>query len=515
MLLIVEYIALALSFDGGQIPKDLGWRSLLRGTGALVPVFVAVLTGGVLLAGEKAQSEFREIGAAPIGPLSWHWALFHTVSFAALFYFSAQIFQPRFGEQAPALLVTVWILCVGVSGLSWFRLVTGTLWACSARLVGNILLSGSVLGLLAWGTGFGSRSLWPWLASETLRLSSSVLSIFSREVAVDADTAMLTLGSFRVEISPECSGAEGVGLVLVFLCGYLYRYRDDLRFPAVLWLLPVAIVATWLSNSARIIALMYLGEHVSRDMALGGFHSKAGWLLFCLIALGVVALSRQSSFFARSTPSKNVENATAPYLVPLFAVLVTAQVTGLFSTGFDALYPLRVGAALAALWVYRKHLRVELSTPSVVSIVVGALVFALWLWLVPRDAEGGRYLEEQLSAMSRPGRAGWILARVVGAVLTVPLIEELAFRGYLGRRLMDVDFSSVGYRRFGWLSFVTTAIVFGVVHQAWLAGTVAGIGYGVVLLHRGRLSDAVAAHAVTNALLCVAVLGFERWDIPI
>ena len=40
------------------------------------------------------------------------------------------------------------------------------------------------------------------------------------------------------------------------------------------------------------------------------------------------------------------------------------------------------------------------------------------------------------------------------AVVTVPIAEELAFRGYLHRRLIDVDFDHVSLRRFTWLAFV-------------------------------------------------------------
>ena len=44
-------------------------------------------------------------------------------------------------------------------------------------------------------------------------------------------------------------------------------------------------------------------------------------------------------------------------------------------------------------------------------------------------------------------------------------------------------------------------VLFSALHRRLLAGTVAGGAYALVLLRRGELSDAVVAHATTNACL--------------
>jgi membrane protease YdiL (CAAX protease family) len=46
-----------------------------------------------------------------------------------------------------------------------------------------------------------------------------------------------------------------------------------------------------------------------------------------------------------------------------------------------------------------------------------------------------------------------------------------------------------------------------------LAGTLAGLIYAVAFLRRGRIGDAVMAHATTNALLAVYVLLGGKWDL--
>ena len=71
--------------------------------------------------------------------------------------------------------------------------------------------------------------------------------------------------------------------------------------------------------------------------------------------------------------------------------------------------------------------------------------------------------------------AVWLLVRVVGAVITVPIAEELAFRGYLLRRLLSANFDDLSTVRFTWLSFVVSSVLVGALHGRWLAGTVAGM----------------------------------------
>jgi CAAX prenyl protease-like protein len=51
-----------------------------------------------------------------------------------------------------------------------------------------------------------------------------------------------------------------------------------------------------------------------------------------------------------------------------------------------------------------------------------------------------------------------------------------------------------------------------VLHSAWVAGILAGVAYAAVRLYRGRLADAVLAHAVTNLLLSAYVLNTGSWS---
>ncbi len=97
----------------------------------------------------------------------------------------------------------------------------------------------------------------------------------------------------------------------------------------------------------------------------------------------------------------------------------------------------------------------------------------------------------------------------------MPLAEELAFRGFLTRRLIAADFQAVPEGRFTGMSFVVSSLLFGLLHQQrWLAGTVAGMAYALAYYRRGRLIDAVAAHATTNLLITFAAV-CDRRVVPV
>jgi len=192
----------------------------------------------------------------------------------------------------------------------------------------------------------------------------------------------------------------------------------------------------------------------------------------------------------------------------------TVMVTKAVSAGFDWLYPVRVFATGAVLWCFRRHYAGLFRSWSWQAVLIGVAVFALWLALEPRpSAEANESCADALRRVSTASAFLWIVLRVVGSVVTVPLAEELAFRGYLTRRLIAADFEKVTPGRFTWLSFVGSSVLFGLLHGRLLAGLLAGMLYALALYRRKELSDAVVAHATTNALIAAHVLATGTWSL--
>jgi CAAX prenyl protease-like protein len=108
---------------------------------------------------------------------------------------------------------------------------------------------------------------------------------------------------------------------------------------------------------------------------------------------------------------------------------------------------------------------------------------------------------------------GLVLAgiRLFGAVAVVPIMEELFWRSFLLRYVISPRFQSVRLGTFTPLSFLLTVALFGVEHDLWLAGMVAGAAYSFLVYRTGQLWPSVLAHAVTNLGLGLEVLATGDW----
>jgi CAAX prenyl protease-like protein len=184
------------------------------------------------------------------------------------------------------------------------------------------------------------------------------------------------------------------------------------------------------------------------------------------------------------------------------------------SDGFERLYALRLIAALAVFYAYRRHYRRMDWRFGWLGLAAGVLVFAFWIAIdhwIGRDATGSGVVltgvAEGLARLSSGQRAAWIVTRTVAAVLTVPLAEELAFRGYIARRIMSADVESVSFHSLSLVAVLVSSLAFGILHgRMWLAGILAGVVFAVVAKLRGRLGEAVAAHATANLLIALWVI---------
>ncbi|MGZ8219979.1 exosortase E/protease, VPEID-CTERM system, partial [Methylomagnum sp.] len=306
-------------------------------------------------------------------------------------------------------------------------------------------------------------------------------------------------------------------LVAAFLILYLWLFRERMRFPHALLLFPLGALTIWLANAVRISILIILGTSYSREVALGGFHSQAGWIAFAAIALGLVVLTERFNLLTKAPhpkghPIQEHHDLMAPaLLVPLLVLMGSVMLTSALSDGFDWLYPLRPILTGIALWRYRNAYRQWDWGWSRASLAMGGGVFLVWLWLEPGPTHSA--MADGLAKLPPSAQSAWLAFRVVGSVLLVPVAEELAFRGYLTRRLIAADFEKIQPNHFTWLSFVGSSLAFGLAHDRWLAGTLAGMAYAGAVYHRGRLGDAIVAHMTTNGLIALYVLAFGRWSL--
>ncbi|MBO0698966.1 MAG: CAAX prenyl protease-related protein, partial [Zavarzinella sp.] len=239
---------------------------------------------------------------------------------------------------------------------------------------------------------------------------------------------------------------------------------------------------------------------------------------FNAVVLGLLIPAHRSGLFARPRPTDEVPTsgaaATVAYLAPFLVAVALQMVAEALFQDPAAFYPVRLAAVGLLLWgLWRWYDGLQTPGPVLAPAVgrawaaaVGLGVFAVWLALVPAS-EGSPGPE----GVSGGPEVAWWVARVVGYVVITPVCEELAFRGYLLRRLVAADFRAVQYGRCRWRAVIVSSVLFGVLHGPWLPATVAGFGYAIAAIRTGRLRDAVLAHAVTNGLLVAVGLTTGNW----
>ena len=106
----------------------------------------------------------------------------------------------------------------------------------------------------------------------------------------------------------------------------------------------------------------------------------------------------------------------------------------------------------------------------------------------------------------------FVVVRTLGPALVVPPLEEVFFRSTIYRYVVNPDFEKVDHRKFHWPAFIITSLIFASIHHQWLAGILCGFAYQGLVLWKGRLSDAIAAHAITNFLLSLWVVWKGAWQ---
>jgi uncharacterized protein len=107
----------------------------------------------------------------------------------------------------------------------------------------------------------------------------------------------------------------------------------------------------------------------------------------------------------------------------------------------------------------------------------------------------------------------FIAVRLVGAVLVVPVMEELFWRDFLWRQVLAPnDFKLAGVGEWGWAPFLVVSVAFAVVHgNWWLTSIVWALMIAGLLVYTKSLGACIVAHAVTNLLLGVYVLVRRDW----
>lgn len=392
----------------------------------------------------------------------------------------------------------------------------------AARLGAEGRVAAVALGAAALAPEIAALAQSAWLlepvTAATFHSVVAILAALGEQAVIDVARAEVGVAQFTVSVATQCSGVEGIALISAFTGLYLALMRETLRFPRALVLIPAGIVASWLLNVVRIVVLIQIGAHVSPELAVNGFHSHAGWLMFTLLSLGVIAAAHGTPWLRRAGAPAGAAAAPRPAplpplrqdwnaarILPFVVFMASALAASTFSQTPAYWYPLRLAAMAAVLLMflplyYRLDWRADRA-----SAWAGLAVGIAWVATAEPSAADAA-LDAQIAALPAWAFALWALARILGTAVAVPLIEELFFRDYLLRRL-DTG---------GWpmrlVAVAVSTVPFALLHDRWLAAGLAGLVFAGLALRRGRLVDAVAGHAAANAVIALWALLTGGWS---
>lgn len=210
-----------------------------------------------------------------------------------------------------------------------------------------------------------------------------------------------------------------------------------------------------------------------------------------------------------------------PYVAPMFAYIALSSLEGsLPSPGwYPAAYAVKAAVVATIMWHYRSTCQDLRPRPGILDLVLaaatGLVVIALWVGLDGLYPDlpfmGGARQAFDPNVLGPGGKWAFIAVRMVGLVLLVPVFEELFWRSFLNRFVIDQEFWKVPIGRVTWLSAGVVSVLFAVAHPEWLPALLTGLIWAGLLWYTKSVSACVVSHVVANLALGVYVIATGHW----
>jgi membrane protease YdiL (CAAX protease family) len=214
-------------------------------------------------------------------------------------------------------------------------------------------------------------------------------------------------------------------------------------------------------------------------------------------------------------------------LAPLMTYLLLLGLTQVVPpTWQPAVIVLRGVGSLAVVWLFRRHLPPWGRPHWPIAILGGALVAWGWAagqaWLDELGVPGRLPLYPGERVIGDPRdtlgavdlfRATWVL-RMLVAVLAVPVVEELFWRAFLLRALIDWhDFERIPLGTFTWFSFLGTSLLSTLQHpDNWVVSVLCWMVFNAVFYWTRSILCLVLLHGMTNLVLYLIVVRVADWS---
>lgn len=223
-------------------------------------------------------------------------------------------------------------------------------------------------------------------------------------------------------------------------------------------------------------------------------------------------------------PKERLHTSAVPWIAGFLTYIAFLALDSYIPLPVPAKYTLRVIVVSAVMLALARPAVPRSVSNPLGSILLGIGVFVIWvgpdvLWPGYRNLPLFNNSIVGKAASSLPADAAlkssvyFMIIRSLGSFLLVPVLEELFWRGWLMRWLIDKDFWKVPMGKYAPGAFWMTAALFASEHGPyWDVGLAAGVLYNWWLVRTKSLGDCILAHAVTNAVLAWYVLTTGNWQ---
>ncbi len=212
-------------------------------------------------------------------------------------------------------------------------------------------------------------------------------------------------------------------------------------------------------------------------------------------------------------------SSTLAYTLPFGVFIALLAINSLIPLPVWVRFVLPMAAILT---VSRDVLKSDKLRQALLSVLLGLAVFALWVgpdYLFPNYHHFWLFSN---SIVGHPGTAtppadqhdlAFLVWRCLVLVVAVPILEELFWRGWLMRWLIDKSFTKVPLGTYNTQAFWVVAVLFATEHGSyWDVGLFTGAIYNWWMVRTKSLWSCILMHGVTNAALGWYVITQGQWQ---
>ncbi|MBI5417596.1 CAAX prenyl protease-related protein [Candidatus Poribacteria bacterium] len=216
------------------------------------------------------------------------------------------------------------------------------------------------------------------------------------------------------------------------------------------------------------------------------------------------------------------------YISPFISYLLLTNIISNFPDFYPLAYSVCVilVSAVTIYSLYKKKI-FQVHSNIIPGILFGIAGIILWILLGKLNLESKlfAYLPDWIKPSPRPSfnpfqsisepfwQWGFIVIRVIGIAILVPIAEEIFWRGFLLRWIISTDWENQEIGKFTIQSFSLIVLLFTLAHPEWLAAIIYSILINILLYWKRDIWNCIVAHSISNLILVIYIIHTKSWGL--